>query len=258
MTGSRFLCPIFTALDQNADPLPRAQLYFYDNNTTNQMQIYTDIDLTTAQGQPVLADGAGRFLRDMFLSNGLYAVELRNASGVQQWLKNDCGASVSGSGTDASFPFPGAVVEFYGTQEQLDVAISDFWYVMDGTSGVPNLNNTYSKACVDVASIGLTGGANIPTGTVGDHELTVAEMPTHSHFEFNGDSSTTLLSSSNYPSKTRSAGNNSDYIIAGSATTADIGKTSDAGNGDGHAHTLTMDTYDPPFFNLIKLLYLGF
>lgn len=259
-TGTRFQSPVFTAQDANGDPIPSAQLYFYDNNTTNQKQIYTDIDLTIAQGQPVLADGAGRFVSDMFLSNELYAIELRDGNGVSLWIKNDCGRT--GSDAASAFPFVGAVVEFYGTQEQLDTALSSFWYVMDGAYSTPDLNGLFTRACVDVADIGATGGADTitPTGDADSHTLTITEIPEHRHLLFNHLASADTPTSSNHLSIEYIGIGSSAYLLKATDDDADrcLSGVGDGG-GQGHTHTLTMDDFDnrPAFYQLIKLLYLG-
>lgn len=254
-TGTRFLSPIFTALDQNGSPIPGAKLFFYTNNTTIQKQIYSDVDLTIAQGQPVVADSAGRFLKDMFLSNESYAVELQDQNGARIWLKNDCNVQVPVT-SSAAFPFPGAVIEFYGTQNQLNVALSAFWYVMDGSAGTPNINGKYIKSCIDVADIGLTGGTTTPTGTVGGHSLTIAEMPVHSFY--NGVASTNGNGMVYGKTATDVPGVATAYESTSAGAINYQGLTNTLGSGSTHTHSLTMNTIEPPFFQMIKLLYIGF
>jgi hypothetical protein len=242
MAGNRYIPTIFTAVDENGAPLPGAKLYFYENNTTTPKDTYSDIDLTTPNQWPVEADGAGRFLDDIFMDTESYRIKLTDSAGVQIWSKDDCN-TFNGAPSNNTFPFPGAVIEFYGTQLQLDVATAAFWYIMDGNNGLPNLDDTYVKACIDVASIGTTGGTNIPTGTVGGTTLTIAQIPAHTH-AMNPDVG------GNY------TGGGADISTGNNTGVAT--ETGSKGGGGSHDHSLTMDSYDPPFYQLIKLVYLGY
>jgi hypothetical protein len=238
MAGNRYVPTIFTALDENGAPLAGAKLYFYVNETTTPKDTYSDVDLSVANQWPVVADGAGRFTDDIFLDTDPYRIKLTDADDVVIWTKDDCN-TYNGPASSGSFPFPGAVVEFYGTQVQLDVATAAFWYIMDGNNGLPNLDDTYIKCCIDVASIGTTGGSNVPTGNADSHVLTVDEIPAHTH---------TIFSALTY-----GAGGN-----GATSNTGNAGATGSTGGGQGHTHTLTMDSYDPPFYQLVKLVYLGY
>lgn len=244
MAGNRYIPTIFTALDANGAPLPGAKLYFYENNTTTPKDTYSDIDLTVANQWPVVADSAGRFTDDIFMDTDAYRIKLTDADDVQVWSKDDCN-TFNGAPSNNTFPFPGAVIEFYGTQLQLDVATAAFWYIMDGNNGLPNLDDTYVKACIDVASIGTTGGTTLPTGTVGSHVLTVAEIPSHDHDiranANNGNGGTAAI-----------------YSSIAAFTYTNTTAIQSTGGGGGHDHDLTMDSYEPPFYQLIKLVYLGF
>jgi hypothetical protein len=239
MAGNRYIPTIFTALDSNGSPLAGAKLYFYENNTTTPKDTYSDIDLTTANQWPVVADGAGRFTDDIFMDTDAYRIKLTDSDDVQIWSKDDCN-TFNGAPSDQSFPFPGAVIEFYGTQGQLDTATAAFWYIMDGNNGLPNLDDTYIKACIDVASIGTTGGSNVPTGNADSHVLTEAEIPAHTHGLY---------------TQQVNIGGGTGIAAAPNVGTANTNST---GGGGGHTHTLTMDNYDPPFYQLIKLVYLGY
>jgi hypothetical protein len=262
MAGNRYVPTIFTALDTNGAPIPGAKLYFYVNETTTPKDTYSDVDLSVANPWPVVADGAGRFTDDIFMDTTAYRIKLTDENDVQIWSKDDCN-TFNGAASGNAFPFPGAVVEFYGTQGQLDVATAAFWYIMDGNNGLPNLDDTYIKACIDVASIGTTGGTNTPTGAADSHALSQAELPTHYHLMANTDTPAAIVAtdlvSTNYMAATSFTGGQvASYILNGTGTAPTIGRTSSIGSGSGHTHTLTMDTYDPPFYQLIKLVYLGY
>ena len=260
MAGNRYVPTIFTATDINGAPIPAARLYFYVNNTTTPKDTYSDIDLTVANDWPVLADGSGRFTQDIFLEASTYRIKLTDENGVQIWLKDDCN-TFNGTTSANSFPFSGAVIEFYGSQTQLDVATASLWYLMDGTSGNPNLNGKFTKSCIAVADIGTTGGSTTPSGTVETHILTVAELPAHFHYIANIDDTTTAtpsITNTTQLTQSNTGGGNPQYDLNGSATSATVGKTSSTGSGTGHDHVLTMNTFSPEFYQLIKLVYLGY
>jgi hypothetical protein len=255
MAGNRFQLPVAAVYDENGAPLAGAKLYFYENNTTTPKDTYSDIDLTTANQWPVVADSSGRFTDDIFMDTDAYRIKLTDSAGVTIWSKDDCN-TFNGAPTDAVFPFPGAVVEFYGTQGQLDVATAAFWYVMDGNNGLPNLDDTYIKACIDVASIGTTGGATTPTGAADSHVLTIAEMPAHKFLNGVGSDEVTPFvyggSSSGVP------GSSTKRLNVTGAAAVQQGYTETLGSGSGHTHTLTMNAFEPPYYQLIKLVYLGY
>lgn len=78
------------------------------------------------------------------------------------------------------------------------------------------------------------------TGTVGSTTLTTTTIPSHYHFVFNNNSSSTELSSSNYPVKWSAiySGDRAAYL-AGSSTVPDRGRSSSAGSGSSHTHGFT-------------------
>lgn len=257
MAGNRYVPTIFTALDENGAPLPGAKLYFYENNSTTPKDTWSDVDLVNANDWPVEADGAGRFTNDIFLDTDTYRIKLTDSNDVQIWSKDDCN-TFNGPSSASSFPFPGAVVDFYGTQNQLNVALANFWYVFDGNNGLPNLDGLFVQGCIDVGSIGGTGGSTLPTGTVEEHILTLAETPTHDHYNGVG-----MITNANNPyiydtTVTDTPGNATRVMSNAAGTVAQQGTTSEVGSGTGHDHVLTMDVFSPPFYTLIKLVYLGF
>lgn len=252
MTGTRFNTPVFTALDANGDPIPVARLYFYENNTNTPLDVYSDVDLTTSQAQPVEADGAGRFTTDIFMDNVSYRVKLTDAAGSTIWVKDDCNAQAPAAAT--SFPFVGAVVEFYGTQAQVNIALSAFWYIMDGNNSTPNLDGRYTKACISIADVGTSGGSTTPTGAADSHVLTIAEMPIHKFL------TGIAMSGGNpavYSSTTTGIPGAATAGVPQSGTAVRQAYTEQLGSDTGHTHTLTMNTFDPEYFQMIKLLYIG-
>lgn len=81
--------------DANGDPLSGAKLYFYVSGTSTPKNTYSDQGLTVANGNPVIADAAGRF-GPIFLDIGAYKVVLHTADGALVWTSDpEDGASAS-------------------------------------------------------------------------------------------------------------------------------------------------------------------
>lgn len=255
MAGNRYVPTIFTALDENGAPLAGAKLYFYENGTTTPKNTWSDIDLTTANPWPVEADSAGRFVDDIFMDTDAYRIKLTDSSGTQIWLKDDCN-TFNGPASSGTFPFPGAVVEFYGSQAQLDVATAAFWYLFDGNNGLPNLDGLYVRTCIDVASIGGTGGTTTPTGTVNGHVLTIAQMPQHRFLNGVGSAVTTPFIYAASTSGVPGVATTNIGTVGGAPSQQ--GYTEYLGSNSAHSHTLTMNTIEPPYYELIRLVYLGY
>lgn len=83
-----------------------------------------------------------------------------------------------------------------------------------------------------------------PAGTVGATTLDVTQIPSHTHFEFNGDSTTVLITPSLSPAQTRSTGGSGDYNITGTANTPDRGISGPAGGGASHTHSFAGTAMD--------------
>jgi len=243
MTGERYVNPVPQYLDDNGAPLPGAKIYFFENGTTTPKETYADVDLTIPNPHPVECDGAGRLTPNVFLQNSSYRVELRDQDDVLIWQKDDVNNIVQNT-TTGVLPFPGMVIGFYGTQDQLDVWLSNQWFVMDGNNGTQNTDESYFRGTTNVAGIGLTGGQNLitPTGVVEDHVLTLDEIPPHSHGLDTRD----------------------DVDTGGPAATCVTNGGNDrntalSGGGQAHAHGLTMDqnTNEPKHIQLIWLIFQG-
>lgn len=59
--GRLYIPQHMPAFDSNGDPIPGAQLYFYENQTTVAQTTYTTSALSVANSHPVVADAAGIF-----------------------------------------------------------------------------------------------------------------------------------------------------------------------------------------------------
>lgn len=69
------------ALNSSGDPIPGAKLNFYETGTTTRKDTYSDRGLTTANTNPVIANGSGRF-GNIWLESGDYKVVFTDANDV--------------------------------------------------------------------------------------------------------------------------------------------------------------------------------
>src|SRR5688500_12327144 len=86
-----FVLPRQTAVDDDANPLPGALLYFFRTNTTNPEAVFHDYNLTIPHSNPVVADSSGEWPKIYLNSteNILYRVRLTTADGVQLYQEDD-------------------------------------------------------------------------------------------------------------------------------------------------------------------------
>jgi len=84
-TGQRFNLPYATVENNIGVPLPGAKLYFYLTGTSTPHDTWSNVGLTIANTNPVVADSSGRF-PNVFLDPSIaYKVTLTDSSGVQIW-----------------------------------------------------------------------------------------------------------------------------------------------------------------------------
>ena len=148
------------------------------------------------------------------------------------------------------------------------LSIPTGWVLCDGTNGTPDLRNRFVVGAGDDYTVGDNGGEASTT-------LTTAELPghthtgttdadgAHSHFVANGDTvnaTTSALSSSTTIGKNGSQASTSfNYLLGGTATTANQGLTDEEA---AHSHTFTTaSTGDgssfenrPPYFALAYIM----
>ncbi len=70
------------ALDGNGYPVPGARMWFYLNGTTTPLAVYSDIGLTTAHTNPVVANASGVFAAIYADSANIYTVAVTTSAGV--------------------------------------------------------------------------------------------------------------------------------------------------------------------------------
>ena len=68
-------------LDSNGDPVSGAKVYVYDAGTTNEKNVYTDDDLTTAAANPIIADSGG-YLVGRYIGTGAYKLVITDSADV--------------------------------------------------------------------------------------------------------------------------------------------------------------------------------
>jgi hypothetical protein len=142
----------------------------------------------------------------------------------------------------------GSIVAFDGDVGTLPAN----WKVCDGTSGTPDLRDRFivgsgSTFAVDATGGTLThshsvtvnsGGEHNHTGTVGDHTLTVAQIPAHRHANGVTDSGTNVFSRGTTPAATTTPSsidnNSNDGTIEGWSETV--------GGGAPHSHSLSVNS----------------
>lgn len=77
---ARFVSPHHQVTDSNGDPVSGAKVYFYDTGTSTPKTTYSDSDETTANSNPVIADGNG-YLPAIYFS-GTARVVFKTSSDV--------------------------------------------------------------------------------------------------------------------------------------------------------------------------------
>lgn len=73
--------PFYRAIDANGNPMLSAQLYFYTQGTTNPANTYSDVSLTAANANPVIADAGGLFGAIYLDNSTTYKAILKDANG---------------------------------------------------------------------------------------------------------------------------------------------------------------------------------
>lgn len=123
-TGTLFPAPYFTALDSDGVTLSGALGYFYAAGTTTPLDTFSEVTLTTANTNPVVADAAGRFVA--YLTPGLsYKFLLKTAAGTTVRTVDNIGA-VPPSTVDLDVTGTAGVA----------IAAGEVAYLSDGSGGL--------------------------------------------------------------------------------------------------------------------------
>lgn len=171
----------------------------------------------------------------------------------------------------------GAITLWSGTVP----AIPTGWALCDGTGGTNNLGNAYTtpdlrgvfvSGAGGALNPGDTGGASTDVSTAaGGHDhggsvsavaLTEAQMPVHDHLLFNdtentGGSGDPLPTANQFVTGSgRRGGTDRQYVVMSSVGgAANIGKSSEAGSGATHTHTITSEADHTHTVNIIPPYY---
>lgn len=84
-SGSRFQLPFATVIDGGGVPLPGAQLFFYTTATSTPANTYSNSGLTVPNGNPVIANAAGRFGNIFLDPTVTYKTVLEDSFGNVIW-----------------------------------------------------------------------------------------------------------------------------------------------------------------------------
>ncbi|MDM8011776.1 MAG: hypothetical protein QUV08_12515 [Parasphingorhabdus sp.] len=132
------------------------------------------------------------------------------------------------------------------------------WLLCDGTNGTPDLRDMFVVGAGGAFEVGDTGGSDTHghDGAVEGHTLTIAETPTHRHLTARSGSFGAALAAGNSIGEQTTAGGDTEYILRGDAAEPNIGRTSEIGGGDAHAHGLSINdaTTLPPYFALAYIM----
>ena len=163
-TGTIIPSPIFTGIDTNGDPVSGGKLYTYVAGTTSTAQVtYSDVNLTSANANPVVLDSAGR--ATIFIGAGTsFKYVLKTSADVLVWEADNI----------SSVPKSTATLDVTVTAGEAITAL-DCVYISQGdgskTSGrayKTDADNTYSSSLA--ISLGLAPAA-IADGSTGSIRL---------------------------------------------------------------------------------------
>lgn len=155
------------------------------------------------------------------------------------------------------------------------------WQLSDGTNGTKDLRNKFivagyqwdaiselwetSLTGTDTTTGGTSGASTITSSatavTINDHTLTLAEIPSHTHFVASAGSYSTTISSTNYLATISDYGvDYSNVRLGGRVGSADVGLSSSAGSGDPHGHTSPTHTHTvayPAYYTLAFIVRMS-
>lgn len=189
---------------------------------------------------PVVGDAAGNhtgsFTGDVDTRGA--TVEMDDGQILLNWLNTDIIDFIWRAGCK-----PYSVIMFAGPESE----IPEGWAICNGLNGTPNLVDRFVCGAVDDSNLGATGGASTHghsvtvagggahghDGTTGGHALTVAEMPSHSHFLVTSAQSNVNM----VPGNAIAEEGIGSYRLKGVATLpVDKGTSSSTGSGAEHTH----------------------
>jgi microcystin-dependent protein len=127
--GIRYAEPNPFEVDANGVPLAGAQLYFFASGTNTPQATYSDVALSIANTNPIIADANGRFGAIFLITSNAYQVQLwtaattDNPTGSQIWTQDPVGPASGGAVSNVT-GIIGEVRQFAG----IAAAIPSGWY----------------------------------------------------------------------------------------------------------------------------------
>ena len=97
-TGTVIPSPVFTGLDTNGDPVAGGKLHTYAAGTTTNQATYSDVNLTSANANPVVLDSAGR--ATLYIPAGAsFKYVLKSSTDVTIWTADNINAVPTSTAT---------------------------------------------------------------------------------------------------------------------------------------------------------------
>src|ERR1035437_10631403 len=135
-TGTRYWTPNQFEIDGQGVPLAGGQLFTYLTGTGTPKNTFSDVNLTTANANPVIADGNGRFGSIFLAPDAAYKIQLwtaptvANPTGSEIWSEDPCGPAAGGAIANTA-GIVGEIRAFAG----LASAVPTGWYLCYGQAG---------------------------------------------------------------------------------------------------------------------------
>ena len=97
-TGTVIPSPVFTGIDSNGDPFSGGKLHTYAAGTTTNQATYSDVNLTSANANPVILDSAGR--ATIYIPAGAsFKYVLKDSDDVTIWTADNINAVPTSTAT---------------------------------------------------------------------------------------------------------------------------------------------------------------
>lgn len=163
----------------------------------------------------------------------------------------------------AAILFPtGVIMMWYGAVPDIPAG----WTLCDGSGATPDLRDKFIVGAGTTYTMGDTGGSvskdtDEVVVTLLPTTLTLAMLPSHTHFMFIDLDGTGAVTNANQVFKTSTSGGDSEYSLDGGANAATVGRTATAGSAspDGHTHTASLHKHTiadalPPYTALYFIM----
>jgi hypothetical protein len=187
--------------DDNGTPLAGGLIYTYQAGSSTPLATYTTNNGTIANSNPIVLDASGRVPNEIWLFEGYsYKFVLKNADDVLiQTLDNIYPILQNAPAVSGTIP-SGLIAIWSGSTG----SIPSGWLICDGTSGTPDLRNSFILGAGSTYAVGSTGGSKDAIVVSHTHTATsVVTDPGHKHETIKGNTSS---DSSSYFSYIQSSG----------------------------------------------------